>query len=153
MELHELTERWNYICGGFRYIDEHWMAERADTLALTAGELAAFLQSMTPGHAAAVQEIASALSLDREPQFFDPLPESFEIMLRCDQSWLRSAPETPLDPEFGSVAMAVLAREIAELLGVDSPLPDAMLRRITGVTGREPDLSDLRKGRLKAEEV
>ena len=27
MELQKLAERWNYICGGFWYIDEHHMAE------------------------------------------------------------------------------------------------------------------------------
>ena len=43
MELQKLTERWNYICGGFWYIDEHQMADQADTLGLTAAELAAFL--------------------------------------------------------------------------------------------------------------
>ena len=152
MELQKLAERWNYICGGFWYIDEHHMAEQADTLGLAAAELAAFLQTMAPGHEAQVREITAALGLDREPQAFDPLPASFEIMLCCDQSWLETAPETPLDPEFGSVAMAVLAREIAELLGAETALPEAMLRRITEVTGRVPDLSDLSKGRMKPEE-
>ncbi len=46
------------------------------------------------------------------------------------------------------MAMAVLGREIAELLGVESALPETMLRRITEVTGRVPDLSDLSKGRM-----
>ena len=99
-----------------------------------------------------MREITAALGLDREPKAFDPLPKSFEIMLRCDQSWLETVPETPLDPEFGSVAMAVLGREIAELLGAETSLPEAMLRRIMEVTGRVPDLSDLSKGRMKPEE-
>ena len=151
-ELQLIQERWNYICGGFWYIDEHQMADQADTLGLTAAELAAFLQSLTPGHEEQVREITAALGLDREPKAFDPLPKSFEIMLRCDQSWLETAPETPLDPEFGSVAMAVLGREIAEQLGAETSLPEAMFRRIMEVTGRVPDLSDLSKGRMKPEE-
>ena len=48
--------------------------------------------------------------------------------------------------------MAVMAREIAELLGAETALPEAMLRRITEVTGRVPDLSDLSKGRMNLEE-
>lgn len=152
MELQKLTERWNYIRGGFWYIDEHRMADRADTLGLAEAELAAFLQTITPGHEEKAKEISASLNLNREPQTFDPLPVSFEIMLRCDNSWLVSEPSTPLDPEFGSVAMAVLGMEIAELLGAKSTLPEAMLRRITEVTGRVPNLSDMNKGRMKPEE-
>ena len=151
MELQKLTERWNYICGGFWYIDEHHMADRAGTLGLAAAELNAFLQSIAPGHEEQADKISAALGLSGEPQPFDPLPESFEIMLRCDHSWLVSEPSTPLDPEFGSVAMAVLGREIAEMLGAETHLPEAMLRRITEVTGRVSDLSDPSKGRMKPE--
>ena len=86
MELQKLTERWNYIRGGFWYIDEHHMADRADTLGLAEAELAAFLQTITPGHEEKAQEISASLNLNREPQTFDPLPVSFEIMLSCDQS-------------------------------------------------------------------
>ena len=50
------------------------------------------------------------------------------------------------------MAMAVLGMEIAETMGVETPLPEAMLRRITEVTGRVPDLSNLSKGRMKPEE-
>ncbi|MBR0156183.1 MAG: hypothetical protein IJM20_01505 [Clostridia bacterium] len=138
MEIKTVADRWTYILYGFRYIDEHNGADVPDTFGLARGELKAFILSAAAEDRA--RELCDALQLDCEPIPFESLPQSFEIMLKCDREYLDMEPETPLNAEFGSVAMAVLAGEIAEFSNAASPLQSAMLERISEVTEREPIL-------------
>ena len=135
MNLDTITDRWEYIIGGFTYIDMNREAGAADTAGMARGELLYYIQSLTADDA-----LIKALGLDAKPVPFDTLPRSFEIMLKCDNDYLTSAPETPLDAQFGSVAMALLYGDVEQACGANSGIQDAMLGRIAQVTGKQPVL-------------
>ena len=83
-------------------------------------------------------EIVDRLKLGNKAKPFDELPQSFLIMLDCDHAYLQSESSTPLDDQFGSVAIALLYREVTAACGATSPIPDMMLSAIAGKTGQQP---------------
>lgn len=136
--LDQIANRWEYIQGGFTYIDSNRQCETENTVGLSMAELNAFIQSLPGAPEAAKQEIVDRLKLGDQAAAFDKLPQSFLIMLDCDNAYLQSEPSTPLDDQFGSVAIALLYREVTTACGATSPLPDMMLSAIADKTGRQP---------------
>jgi hypothetical protein len=59
-------------------------------------------------------------------------------MLDCDADYLKTDPGSRLDDKFGSVAIALLYRDVAALMGASTPLPAAMLAEIEKKCGRKP---------------
>ena len=128
-----LTERWEYILGGFTYIDQNHEVDTPDTAVLAKGELCSYIKALTDDHS-----LIELLGLDVEAVPFSELPHSFEVMLNCDNNYLKTAPETPLNAEFGSVSMALLYRDVAISCHCESILHEAMLTSIAAVTGKQP---------------
>lgn len=136
--LQQIANRWEYIQGGFTYIDSNRQCETENTVGLSMAELNAFIQSLPGAPEAAKQEIVDRLKLGDKAAAFDELPQSFLIMLDCDNAYLQSEPSTPLDDQFGSVAIALIYREIAAACDATSPIPDMMLKVIAEKTGQQP---------------
>jgi hypothetical protein len=136
--IQQITDRWNYIQGGFTYIDGNKQCDISNTAELSMAELRFFISSLKNVGESIQLDIVNGLNLNEKEQEFDPLPKSFLIMLDCDNDYLKSEPQTPLNSEFGSVAIAMLYPEVAEACGTTSPLPDLMLQAIAAKTGRQP---------------
>jgi len=137
--LKQLTDRWAYIQGGFTYIDGNGKCETHNsTVNLSACELMFYISSLACDIKTMKQEITRELQLPVKELAFHALPQSFLIMLDCDNEYLLSEPQTPLDAQFGSVAIALLYRDVAMACGVTSPLPDLMIQTIAEKTGRKP---------------
>lgn len=134
--IEQITDRWNYIQGGFTYIDSNNESNGTDnTVQLSANELLGFISELPDTQATAKASIIDVLIPDAKPVSFEGLPKSFLIMLECDNAYLQTAPETPLDSQFGSVAIALLYRDVAAWCGAKSPIPDLMIQEIESKTG------------------
>ena len=134
--IEQITDRWNYIQGGFSYIDTHGKNDGTDnTVKLSANELLGFITELPIMQNQAKASIINILVPDAEPLLADGLPKSFQIMLGCDNAYLQTAPETVLDTQFGSVAIALLYRDVAAWCGVESPIPGQMFKEIERITG------------------
>jgi len=134
--IEQITDRWNYIQGGFTYIDSNNESNGTDnTVQLSANELLGFISKLSDTQATAKASIIDVLIPDAEPAMFEGLPKSFLIMLECDNAYLQTAPETPLDSQFGSVAIALLYRDVAAWCGAESPIPNLMIQEIESKTG------------------
>ncbi len=134
----QMAERWNYIQGGFTYIDSNGKCETCNTTGLSMAELKFFISSLSNISDADKHNIVNGLNLNGEEQPFEVLPKSFLIMLDCDNDYLQSEPQTPLNSEFGSVAIAMLYREVTMVCNATSALPELMLQTIADKTGRQP---------------
>ena len=136
--IKQIADRWEYIQGGFTYIDGNRQCDTQDTVSLSMAELNAYLQALDEASDDIKREIAASLKLGDKAKAFDSLPQSFLIMLDCDNEYLQSEPSTPLNDQFGSVAIALLYREVAAACGATSQVPDMMLHAIADKTGRLP---------------
>ena len=136
--MEQIANRWEYIQGGFTYIDSNRQCETENTAELSMAELNAFIQALSGASDAVKDEIVDRLKLGNKAKPFDELPQSFLIMLDCDHAYLQSESSTPLDDQFGSVAIALLYREVTAACGATSPIPDMMLSAIAGKTGQQP---------------
>ena len=112
--IQQIADRWNYIQGGFTYLDANKQCEISNTVELSMAELRFFISSLANVSDVVKQEIVNGLNLTDNEQAFDKLPKSFLVMLDCDNDYLQSEPQTPLNSEFGSVAIALLYRKVAE---------------------------------------
>lgn len=137
--LEEIVKRWEYIQGGFYYIDSTNACNEKDLTSLSRHELSAFVNALP--NAEIKDNIISMLKLERNIGDAQGMPRSFEAMLECDNEYLQREPSTPLNSEFGSVAIALLYRDIAAMLNAQESISGQMLQAITQKTGRTPILS------------
>lgn len=138
-----IADRWTYIQGGFTYIDSNGGSTVPDTTGLSREELTGYINGLPGADDAARNGIMAQLGLTGKGLSVVGLPQSFLIMLECDNAYLSSEPQTPLNSEFGSVAIAMLYRDIAIHCHSTSSLPDEMLRAIADKTGRTPIVDPL----------
>ena len=122
--IQQIADRWNYIQGGFTYIDANKQCEISNTVELSMAELRFFISSLANVSDIVKQEIVNGLNLTDNEQAFDKLPKSFLVMLDCDSDYLQSEPQTPMNSEFGSVAIALLYRRSPRLAAPHLPYPN-----------------------------
>ena len=80
--IEQITDRWNYIQGGFTYIDSNNESNGTDnTVQLSANELLGFISKLPDTQSTAKASIIDVLSSDSEPAMFECLPKSFFILL------------------------------------------------------------------------
>ena len=137
-EKERLTDLWKYIQGGFTYIDGTGENKVKNTVALSLGDLSAFVASLTDADEAVKAEVTALFGLDATAEALNGLPKSFLVMLDCDADYLKTDTGARLDDKFGSVAIALLYRDVAALMGASTPLPAAMLAEIEEKCGRKP---------------
>ena len=137
-EEEKLTDLWKYIQGGFTYIDGTGENKVKNTVALSLGDLSAFVASLTDADEAGKAEVTALFGLDATAEALNGLPKSFLVMLDCDNDYLKADPGARLDDKFGSVAIALLYRDVAAMMEASTPLPAAMLAEIEEKCGRKP---------------
>ena len=123
MDLEELkfAETWEYIQGGFLFLDESGSA-----LALANGELKRYINSLSSVQPKAVSLIRRLRLEDRE-QAFEDVPASLKRILREDIAYIKQDP-SDLDESFASVAMTAFYRRVSDYLNIPSDIPARMKR-------------------------
>ena len=119
LEELKLAESWEYIQGGFLFLDE-----TGEALHRANAELKRYIHTLSSVQPEAASLIAR-LKLDEPDQAFDEIPASLKQMLEADIAYLKEDPSV-LDESFGSMAMAAFYAHTADYLKIPSDVPDRM---------------------------
>ena len=123
LEIKKLAESWEYIQGGFLFLDETIPGEE-NALALANGELKYFIRSLSALLPEA-KTLVEQLHLSEAERPFDSIPESLRIMLKQDLQFLKEDPAV-YDESFGSIALVRFYERVSSFLNIPSPFPAAM---------------------------
>ena len=124
----KLAESWEYIQGGFLFLDETSPASDESSLLLARRELKYYLTTLSAVDKRMVS-LVSRLHLTEESQPFEKVPSSLKRMLVQDIAQLKEEPDV-LDESYGSLALASFYRSAADYLQSSSPVPAAMVEYI-----------------------
>lgn len=130
----KLAELWEYIEGGFLFLDETSENE-VPSLPLARSELNYYLVSLSPLDTR-TQSLISRLHIGRESTPFHEVPESLKRMLEADIRTLKEDP-AEFDESYGSIAMAAFYQKVADYLQADSYVPAAMRKTIRNTVADE----------------
>ena len=134
LEELKLAESWEYIQGGFLFLDE-----TGEALAQANGELKRYINSLSAMDPKAAALI-SRLKLTDPEQPFEDVPASLKKMLEQDIEYLREDPSV-FDESFGSAAMAAFYGYVSKYLNISSEVPFRMRACIREKAAQEiPDI-------------
>ena len=119
LEELKLAESWEYIQGGFLFLDE-----TGEALAQANGELKRYINSLSAMDPKAAALIGRLKLTDPE-QPFEDVPASLMKMLEQDIEYLREDPAV-FDESFGSAAMAAFYGYVSKYLNISSEVPFRM---------------------------
>ena len=119
LEELKLAESWEYIQGGFLFLDE-----TGEALARANGELKRYINSLSVMEPKAAALI-SRLKLTDPEQAFEDVPESLKQITEQDISYLKEDP-ADVDESYGSLAMAAFYGYVSEYLLIPTPVPERM---------------------------
>ena len=124
LELKKLAENWEYIQGGFLFLDETSERKDRSLLALAKGELRYFITSLTAVDQRAA-EMIDYLNLTEDAVSFEEVPESLKEILAQDIAWLKEE-GGEYDASFGSLAMILFYESVCRYLNISSSKPESM---------------------------
>ena len=124
LELKTLAEKWEYIQGGFLFLDENRTDSSGSLLALADGELRYFIASLNAADLRAA-ELIDYLNLTADAVSFKEVPESLKQMLASDIVWLKED-GGEYDASFGSLAMILFYESVCRHLEISSPKTELM---------------------------
>ena len=124
LELKKLAENWEYIQGGFLFLDENSAESDRNHLALANGELRYFIATLNAADLRAA-EMIDALNLTEDSVPFDEIPESLKQMLSQDIAWLKEE-GGEYDASFASLAMILFYESVCRYLNLSSPKTELM---------------------------
>ncbi len=123
LEIKKLREQWEYLQGGFLFLQESGVKEAENALALADGELCFYIDSLT-----VVDKNAAALKEElglTESAAFDEVPASLRLMTDHDIAYAEEEGET-IDASYGSVALVLFYGYVRDYLKVPSPVSGKM---------------------------
>ncbi len=119
LEELKLAETWEYIQGGFLFLDES-----GNALAEVNGELKHYINTLSSVQSAA-GALIERLHLTDPERSYDEIPESLKRILKQDIAYIKEEPSN-LDESFASIALTAFYRRVSDYLHVPSDLPDHM---------------------------
>ena len=123
LEIKKLREQWEYLQGGFLFLQESGAANAENALALADGELRYYIDSLT-----VVDQNAEALKEELGLSAavpFDEVPSSLALMTDQDIGIAKDEGEA-VDATYGSVALVLFYGYVRDYLKVPSVCPGKM---------------------------
>ena len=129
LEIKKLREQWEYLQGGFLFLQESGAAGAENALALADGELRYYIDSLTVLDQSA-KALKEELSLSEPAAAFDEIPVSLSLMTDQDIAFAAEEGEA-IDASYGSVALVLFYGYVRDYLKVPSVCPGKMRAYVT----------------------